>query len=291
MRNIDPTFIRMFLMVMETHNVTKASRLLNVSQAAASQQIKRLEEMLGQTLFERTKRGLFPTPAAFRIAVHAREFISINDRVCQIAGAQQFEGNVRIGCPDDVVGPFLPNIIRSFSAIYPNVWISLDCRTTPELHVEIDAGNLDLIITTEEEPASEGSTVLLEDRLVFFGAKGGRAHLKQPLPVSIGSTTYGLREATIRSLEEAKIAWRAVSEVNHIEVISALVRADIAIAPLLRSTVPPTFDVLDGKQGLPTLPRFKIVLYHSNFATDERVLALKEHIVTHFQSIRSNQRQ
>jgi DNA-binding transcriptional LysR family regulator len=291
MRNIDPTFVRMFLMVMQTHNVTKASRLLNVSQAAASQQIKRLEEILDQILFERTKRGLFPTPAAFRIVAHARELISINDQICQLAGAQQYEGNVRLGCPDDVVGPFLPNILESFSVKYPNVRISLDCHTTPELHAEINAGNLDLVITTEEEPLSEGSMVLLEDRLVFFGAKGGRAHLKKPLPVSIGSTSYGLREATIRSLEEAGIAWRAVSEVNHIEVISALVRADVAIAPLLLSTVAPTFDVLDGKQGLPTLPHFKITLYHSSFALDDHVLALKEHIVTHFQSIRNYQKQ
>jgi len=88
MRNIDPKFIRTFLMIMETKNVTKASRLLNISQAAASQQIKRLESILNQTLFDRTKHGLYPTPAAIRMLAYAREFI---------AGARQYEGNVRLG--------------------------------------------------------------------------------------------------------------------------------------------------------------------------------------------------
>ena len=289
MRNIDPKFVRTFLMIMETKNVTKASRLLNISQAAASQQIKRLESILNQTLFDRTKQGLYPTPAAIRLLASAREFISLNDEIYQIAGAREYDGNVRLGCPDDLVGPFLPDILRSFAVKYPNVRVTLVCRTTPELHVELDAGKVDLIITTEETRQLDSGVVLIEDQLVLFGATGGRAYLKRPLPVSIGSSAYGLREATVRSLEHSNINWRAVSEVNHIEVISALVSADLAVAPLLLSTVPSSFEVLGIQQGLPILPRFSIILYVGSSNLKGEVMELKSHILNHFQSIANNQ--
>jgi DNA-binding transcriptional LysR family regulator len=289
MRNIDPKFVRTFLMVMETKNVTKASRLLNISQAAASQQIKRLESILNQTLFDRTKQGLYPTPAAIRMLAYAREFISLNDEIYQIAGAREYEGNVRLGCPDDLVAPFLPDILRSFAVKYPNVRITLICRTTPQLHVELNAGKVDLIITTEESTQIGSGIVLLNDRLVLFGAFGGRAYLRRPLPVSIGSTAYGLRQATVRSLEQSNISWRAVSEVNHIEAISALVSADLAVAPLLLSTVSSSFEVLDIQHGLPILPRFSVLLYAGSSNLNGEVMELKSHILNHFQSIDNNQ--
>ncbi len=288
MRDIDPTTVRTFLMVMETKNVTKASRLLNTSQAAASQQIKRLEGILNQTLFDRTKQGLHPTPAAIRMLAYAREFISLNDEMYRIAGEREYDGNVRLGCPDDLVGPFLPNILRSFAVNYPNVRVTLACRTTPELHFDLDAGKLDLIITTEEDKQIDSGTVLLDDRLVLFGSSGGRAYLKRPLPVSIGSTSYGLRQATVRSLEQSNISWRAVSEVNHIEAISALVSADLAVAPLLLSTVSSSFEVLGIQQGLPVLPRFSIILYAGSSNLSGEVVELKSHILKHFQSITIN---
>jgi DNA-binding transcriptional LysR family regulator len=289
MRNIDPKFVRTFLMVMETKNVTKASRLLNISQAAASQQIKRLESILNQTLFDRTKQGLYPTPAAIRMLAYAREFISLNDEIYQIAGAREYEGNVRLGCPDDLVAPFLPDILRSFAVKYPNVRVTLICRTTPQLHVELNAGKVDLIITTEESTQIGSGIVLLNDRLVLFGAFGGRAYLRRPLPVSIGSTAYGLRQATVRSLEQSNISWRAVSEVNHIEAISALVSADLAVAPLLLSTVSSSFEVLGIQHGLPILPRFSVLLYAGSSNLNGEVMELKSHILNHFQSIDNNQ--
>jgi len=288
MRNIDPSHIRTFLLVVEIKNVTKASRLLNISQAAASQQIMKLEEILGIALFERTKRGLYPTPAAMRIHAQAKMFISVNDEIFKIASPENYGGEVRIGCPDDVVGRFLPSIFQNYSALYPNVKISLVCMTSPELHDALDARKLDLIITTEDAPTTANATLLLTDRLVFVGAKDGRAFEQKPLPVSIGSSAYGLRNATINSLQDAGINWRAVSEVDHIEVISAFVESDIAIAPLLRSTVPPSFNILGAEHGLPALPDFKVLLYSNPESHGFETSALKHQIVEHFFGSYSN---
>ena len=65
MRNdLDIALLRAFLAVVEAGGVTRAATALGVSQAAASQQIKRLEEALDCRLFERAGRRLVLAPAA-----------------------------------------------------------------------------------------------------------------------------------------------------------------------------------------------------------------------------------
>jgi DNA-binding transcriptional LysR family regulator len=284
MRNIDPNLVRAFLMVVETANVTKASRLLNVTQAAVSQQLMRLESLLGLQLFERSKQGLYPTPAAERLLSSARQFLTLNDEIACFAGTQEFEGEVRLGCPDDLIGPFLPEILRSFSIIRPHVRVTLVCRTTPELLTALTAGQVDLAITTEETDQSPEAITLLEDQLVLVGAPSGRVHTQRPLPVSLGSTSYGLRPATVRCLSNAGIEWQVVSEVSHIEVICALVRAGLVVAPLLRSTVPRDLTILGPAQGLPILPDFNINLHSALKEGDANKAELIVHIEKEFHS-------
>ena len=52
-RNIDVGLLRAFVAVAETGSVTRAAHLLNLTQAAVSQQFKRLEELFGVELFDR----------------------------------------------------------------------------------------------------------------------------------------------------------------------------------------------------------------------------------------------
>jgi DNA-binding transcriptional LysR family regulator len=59
-RDIDVALLRAFLMVVDTGGVTTASRLLNRTQAAVSQQIKRLEELFGAELFLREHKRWSP---------------------------------------------------------------------------------------------------------------------------------------------------------------------------------------------------------------------------------------
>ena len=55
-RNIDVGLLRAFVAVVETGSVTRAAHLLNLTQAAVSQQLKRLEELFGVELFDRSNR-------------------------------------------------------------------------------------------------------------------------------------------------------------------------------------------------------------------------------------------
>ncbi len=75
-RNIDVGLLRAFVAVAETGSVTRAAHLLNLTQAAVSQQLKRLEELFGVELFDRTNRTLRTTAAGERLLSHAQTMMT-----------------------------------------------------------------------------------------------------------------------------------------------------------------------------------------------------------------------
>src|SRR5215510_1318865 len=80
-RDIDIGLLRAFVAVVETGSVTGAAALINLTQAAVSQQLKRLEELFGTELFERHHKRLTLRPDGERLIVHAHRLIATNDEV------------------------------------------------------------------------------------------------------------------------------------------------------------------------------------------------------------------
>src|SRR5260370_37926865 len=111
-KDLDIALIRAFLAVVEAGGVTRAAAALGVSQAAASQQIKRLEDALDCRLFEREGRRLVLGPAGERLPAPARRPPALNRagwasvRAPSLAGA----GGARL--PYRIIAHFVPALLR-----------------------------------------------------------------------------------------------------------------------------------------------------------------------------------
>jgi DNA-binding transcriptional LysR family regulator len=252
--------LRTFLAVVDSGGVTPAAASLNMSQAAASQQVKRLEEMLACRLFERVGRRLVLAPAGERLLAQAERLVAQSDELLSTMRRPAFEGEVRLGVPYDIIGSFVPAILRRFAKAQPRVQVSLVCEDSKVVRQQLRSGGVDLALTTETECGRHGET-LRTDRLVWVGVPGGDAHLKDPLPVSLGAPTCVFRPVAIEALGKARRDWRAVCEVSRLEPVHAAIEAGLAVAPLLRSSVPERFKVLGRDARLPSLPEFRINLY------------------------------
>ena len=252
--------LRTFLTVVDSGGVTSAAASLNMSQAAASQQIKRLEEVFGTRLFVRQGRRLALAPAGERLEAEARRLVAQSDALLASMRAAPFEGEVRFGVPYDIIGSFVPAILRGFAKAQPRVQVSLVCEDSRIVLKQLRSGGVDLALTTETECGRHGET-LRTDRLVWVGAPGGDAYAKDPLPVSLGAPSCTFRPVAIEALGRARRDWRAVCEVSRMEPVHAALQADLAVAPLLRSSVPDRFVILGRAARLPPLPEFRINLY------------------------------
>jgi DNA-binding transcriptional LysR family regulator len=259
-RNIDVALLRAFVAVVETGSVTRAANLLSLTQAAVSQQIKRLEELFGAELFDRGNRALRTSADGERLLPHAQSMLTMNDAVWGLMSKPHYEGELRVGVPHDVVEPNLPPVLKRFDRAWPRVHVTLTSGISVDLLAQLEKGELDVALSTL--PTSpRGTELLLRDPLVWAGVPGGQAHLRHPLPVSFGSPNCAFRASAISALSKAKRDWRPVCEATVLDAVKATVYADTAIAPMLLSAVPADLHVLDDADGLPALPPFCINMH------------------------------
>ena len=279
-KDLDISLLRSFLAVVDAGGVTRAASMLALSQAAVSQQIRRLEDALDCRLFEREGRRLALAPAGERLIAQARRLLALNDEVWSAMRKPPFEGELRLGVPYDIIASVVPPILRRFAKAQPRVRVSLVCEDSKVVRERLRSGAVDLALTTETDCGRHGET-LRTDRLVWVGASGGDAHVKDPLPVSLGAPTCVFRPVAIEALGKVRRDWRAVCEVSRLEPVHAAIEAGLAVAPLLRSSVPERFEILGREARLPALPEFRINLYAPpGLSPAARDLA--DHVRAHF---------
>lgn len=287
-RNIDIALLRTLIAVVETGGMTRAGQVLNLTQAAVSQQVKRLEEQFQKKLINRTKRKLRLTPDGERLLAYAQRLVALNDEAWGSLTAPEFEGELKVGVPHDLVRALMPPILRDFNNTWPQVRISLTPGTSLLLLEALDSGTIDLALTTEIGCLAHGET-LLSDQLVWVGARNGQSHLQDPLPLSVAGASPTFRKAATDALALVERDWRLVSDDPNMLVFYANLEADLTIAPMLICTVPDSLQVLGTECQLPVLPAFNVNLYAPKSSIDaltsELALFIKDQFVRRYRRV------
>src|SRR5262245_24188004 len=163
--------------VADTGRMTTATRVVNLSQGAGSQRIKRLGTLFDWLLFRRDADLMHLTREVERLMVRAQRLIALTDEIVGEMRAAEFSGEVRLGVPHDLVAMLMPPILRVFRQAHPNVLVTLVSDTSRSLAAQLIDGDLDLTLLTESKLGARDHR-LLTDRLVWVGAKGGDAQTR-----------------------------------------------------------------------------------------------------------------
>lgn len=145
--------LRYFLRVADLANFTRAAEELGVSQPALSRSIQRLEEELGQPVFERQGRSLSLTDAGTLLQGRALQILSlIEDTKAKICDDGQ-SGRVRVGAIPTIAPYFLPEVLQRFSEEFPRATLIVQESTTDHLLKSCTQGEIDLAILAAPVPA------------------------------------------------------------------------------------------------------------------------------------------
>jgi DNA-binding transcriptional LysR family regulator len=258
-RHLDLTALRSFITVSETGGVTRAANQLNLTQSAVSMQLKRLEEALGQPLIDRSGRGVALTAQGEQLVTYGRRLIALNDELWGRMTNQEFEGELHLGVPHDIIYPHVPRILQRFAAEYPRMKVQLHSSNTADLKPRHAQGELDVILTTEAGIDAGGET-LESQPLVWCGAHGGQAWRARPLRLAT-VTNCLFKHPAIAALEASGLDWElAVTSVST-TAVEASVSADLAIQVLLAGSKPQHCEVIAHGGALPPLPDYSINMY------------------------------
>src|ERR1700751_1846555 len=145
-REIEFRHLRYFLAVAETLHFSRAAERLGIAQPPLSQQIRRLEEILGHRVFDRTTRGVKLTLAGQLLAERARGTLEkVQDDVAQVRRlGRGEEGTLTVGFSGSVMFTDLPAGIEAFRRRYPKVELRLRELATSAQIVALLEGTLDL---------------------------------------------------------------------------------------------------------------------------------------------------
>lgn len=272
-RNLDIDLLRSFVAVADHASMTAAANARYLTQGAISQQIRRLEDMLGVRLFERDRRGLRLTRPGEQLLARSRRLLALNDEIWSEMTAGAVSGQVRFGLPYDLVAPSFAPVLKAFAAANPQVEVSLTCASSPDLLLGLAQGTVDLALIEEPVGPTSGETLRIE-RLVWVGARNGGAYLKEPLPVSLVAETCAFRPALLSALQDQGRQWRTVFESGSIEATTATVRADLAVTAWLASTVPADLEILSADKAPTDLPSFAINLHLPKASASRQTMEL-----------------
>jgi molybdate transport repressor ModE-like protein len=141
--------LRLVLEICERGSIGKAARTLGVSQPTLSKSLARLEDQLGQVLFQRGRGGsATPTIFALHIADRAREILRWTDRlereISLLAGGEV--GRVRMGVGPGAKAIMLPRLVTEILARFPQLHLDLDVLASDELHERLSKGQFDIVV-------------------------------------------------------------------------------------------------------------------------------------------------
>lgn len=146
--NIDFELYRIFYIVANNKNITKASEELNISQPAISKSIKNLEEQLGGQIFVRTKRGVILTDEGKEFYNYIKQAIEyINNAENKFTDLINLEsGCIKIGISTTLTKEFLLPYLEKFHSLYPKIEIQIMTNLTSDLIPKLRNGLIDIVI-------------------------------------------------------------------------------------------------------------------------------------------------
>eukprot|EP01031_Cornospumella_fuschlensis_P007401 gene7401-9166_t len=109
---LDSDLMRSFLAVADSGSVTIAAARLFRTQSAVSLQIKRLEEVLGCDVLDRSARKVGLTAEGEQLLGYARKMLALNDEAFHRLTTDVHEGEIVLGVPHDIVYPAIPQVLR-----------------------------------------------------------------------------------------------------------------------------------------------------------------------------------
>lgn len=235
---MDKELYRTFLAISDTGSFTAAARQVGRTQSAVSQQVKRLEDALGQPLFERSATTVGLTEYGKLLLRPARAVIETHDEA--IAGFRRttFEGVVVIGVADAYVNRILADVAREFRTILPDATISVVIDDSLGLSRRIADGTVDLAFVTEGNCPTRGP-VAFRDRLVVVGPAAVDLSQEDPLPVAVWDERNQDEVPLVAALERMGRKYRPVYVCRSVHAQHVAVTSGLAVAVLVEGSMVP----------------------------------------------------
>jgi len=143
--------LQLFLHVAEATSITHGAEMSNMALGSASERIRKMEELAGVALLERSRRGVILTPAGRAFAHHGRLVLQhvehMKGELYEYAGG--LKGRVRMQANASAVSEFLPQALKAFLADHPGIDVDLEESSSYEIVRSVAEGFVEVGIVAD----------------------------------------------------------------------------------------------------------------------------------------------
>lgn len=227
--------LKYFTCLYEEGSVTRAAQRLNIVQPALSMQIAKLEEELGQALFDRTPKGMTPTEAGVQAYRLFMPIISelFEARQTLIDRSGKIGGRINAGLIASAANQALASTLAYFVEHHPDVELQVSYGYSQDLIDRLLSGALDFAVINQsfQQEHLHRTDILDEDLLVATGATT-RLHMPSPIPLAslaqlklvLPSRRHGLRIVIDQALAAHGVELTPHLELDDLTVIESFLR-------------------------------------------------------------------
>jgi DNA-binding transcriptional LysR family regulator len=256
--NVPTELLRTLVTVCELGSFTKAAQLLQLTEPGVSQQIKKLEIIIGREIIDRGLSGINLTQSGTEVLKSAQRLLSINDQIvlqCTDVGSSI----IRLGMPNLFARNLLPEIVKQIRRSAPGVQMQIYCDNSPNLLRMLRLGYLDVTISYADPKD-------IPDALRSWGEELGWVHAANvalgdadPVPLISSPSVLEVDRVATEALKRCKRRYRIAFSAADFGARFAAVAAGLGYMPLTRRLAPSNLVV--NEEALPALGHLMVGIF------------------------------
>ncbi|EIF35200.1 transcriptional regulator [Burkholderia sp. Ch1-1] len=274
---LDLELLNTLICVVDEGSFTRAGERVHRTQSTVSQQVRKLEELVGRTLLLRDRTGnqVTATEHGELLAQYARRLLALAQEAQDALVSDVELTPVRIGVPEDFDARRMSAMLSGFVKAKPGVRLETVAGMSVDLQRKLATGEIEIALV-KREPGSGECLASWPESLVWV--RGGNVELPEesadePIPLALFPHGCVYRQRAIRSLDKAQRRWRIAFGSQSLTGIQAAVSSGLGISVLPTSAVLPEHRLC---AGLPQLPPTELALVTSGGVLNALQLALVE---------------
>lgn len=261
--NIDTVALQCFLAVVETGNLTKAALRVGRTQSAITQQMAKLESMVGKQLFYRGKHFALTYEGEIFYG-YARQIFALHREAIDRFNQPELQGEFRFGMPEDFASVYLSDVLVDFSLTHPRVFVNVECDLTLNLYERFKKKEFDMVLLKMNRPKDIPQSVeVYSEKLEWVCHHSLMIGPDKVIPLVLSPEPCVYRARALKALNAANIKWRVVFSSPSYAGTMAAVKAGLGITVLPRTMIPEQLNVLNNLD-LPILNDTHICLLKEN---------------------------
>lgn len=262
MRSIPTDLLRAFITIIDLRGYTRAGEQLGRTQPAISLQMKRLQELIGVSLFVKDG-GTQLTEQGELVAGYARQILSLNDEMMLRLSKRDSKGKLRLGIPNDYADHFLPKLMTSLAQDGADLTFDVVCDLSHNLLQGLRNGLFDIVVAMTPDGPSEGAFMTWKESLAWVGGSDGDSDLAETEALRIVCYPEGClyRRNMLTALQRDGLNFEIVYTSPSLAGLEAAVGAGFGMTVLARRIIPPKLRIIEQNLTLPRLADVVVGIY------------------------------